>query len=136
MKNLTERFPYFIGFNDVFKQLDTMLDGVGKETHWPPYNIVKTGDRSYKIELAVAGFAKSDIEVMLDGNKLVVKGATETKDAAQYLYKGIADRSFSRVFTLADGVEVKGAEMVNGFLEVVLEQQVKACEAIKKISVK
>jgi molecular chaperone IbpA len=88
--------------------------------------------------MAVAGFAKTDIEVTLEGNKLVIKGAVvdSSDDANSYIYKGIANRNFNRAFTLADKVEIKDAEIANGMLKVWLENMVKVQDAVKKITVK
>lgn len=87
--------------------------------------------------MAVAGFAKQDIEVTMEGNKLVIKGNTqEDVPEENYLFKGIANRNFTRQFTLADKVEIKDAEIVNGMLKVWLENLVKAQDAVKKITIK
>ena len=88
--------------------------------------------------MAVAGFARTDIEVTLEGNKLVIKGAVveSAEDPASFIYKGIANRNFNRTFTLADKVEIKDAEIANGMLKVWLENMVKAQDAVKKITVK
>ena len=104
---------------------------------YPPYNIKQVKDNKYVIEMAVAGFAKTDIEVTLDGDKLVIKGTSkDTEPDEVYVYKGIAARNFERTFTLADKVEIKDAEIVNGMLNIWLENIVKAQDAIKKIAVK
>jgi molecular chaperone IbpA len=101
----------------------------------------KTGDNKYVIEMAVAGFAKTDIELTMDNGKLVVTG--KTKDAndmdnanVYYFYKGIAERAFTRSFTLADSVEVKNAELVNGILKVWLENLIPEHQKPKKIEIK
>ena len=88
--------------------------------------------------MAVAGFAKTDIEVTLEGSKLVIKGAVvdSAEDPSSFIYKGIANRNFSRAFTLADKVEIKDAEIANGMLKVWLENMVKAQDSVKKITVK
>jgi molecular chaperone IbpA len=88
--------------------------------------------------MAVAGFAKSDIEVTLEGNKLVIKGSAQENDTTEenFLFKGIANRNFTRAFTLADKIEIKDAEMVNGMLRVWLENFVQTQDAIKKIAIK
>jgi len=86
--------------------------------------------------MAVAGFAKSDIEMTLEGNKLVIKAASKEDDSEEYLYKGIANRAFERTFTLADKVEIKDAEMMNGMLKIWLENMVKVQDAVKKITIK
>ena len=73
------------------------------------YNIKKVKDNKYVIEMAVAGFAKSDIEVTVEGNKLVIKGDSNDNEAEDYIFKGIANRAFQRTFTIADKVEIKGS---------------------------
>ena len=130
--------PFTIGFDDVLSQINELSESVTKTVPgFPPYNIKQVKDNKYVIEMAVAGFAKSDIEITLDGNKLVIKGSTKEEDAEEaYLFKGIANRNFTRQFTLADKVEIKDAEVVNGMLKVWLENFVKAQDAIKKIAIK
>jgi molecular chaperone IbpA len=89
--------------------------------------------------MAVAGFAKSDIEVTLEGNKLVIKGSAQENDINEeenFLFKGIANRNFTRAFTLADKIEIGQAEMVNGMLRVWLESLVQTQDTIKKIAIK
>lgn len=129
--------PFAVGFNDVFKDLQEMSKSVQKAVSYPPYNIRQIKENKYVIEMAVAGFAKSDIEVTLEGNKLVVKGLsqdTESPDA--YIYKGIANRNFTREFKLNDKIEIENAEMANGMLRIWLDNIVKTQDAIKKIAVK
>ncbi len=84
----------------------------------------------------VAGFAKSDIEVTVEGNKLVIKGDSNDNEAEDYIFKGIANRAFQRTFTIADKVEIKDAEMVNGMLRVWLENLYQTQETVKKIAIK
>lgn len=139
MKNgLMSKFPMFVGFDDVFNTMDSLFDGTQKSvmSNWPPYNVIKSGDNKYKIQLAIAGFSSTDVDVELDGNTLRVKGEVKADPSVEYLTKGIAERSFTRTFTLADAVKVDGAEMINGVLNIMLEHQAKATEAIKKIAVK
>ena len=134
--------PFSIGFDKTFKSLASQLDGIGKALPgYPPYNIKKVEDDKYVIEMAVAGFAKTDLEITLDGGKLTITG--KTKDAsdldsanAYYFYKGIAERAFTRTFTLADSVEIKNAEMVNGILKVWLENFIPEHKKPKKIDIK
>jgi molecular chaperone IbpA len=85
--------------------------------------------------MAVAGFAKTDIEVTLEGNKLVVKGAAkeDETDTSQYLFKGIANRGFNHEFKIADKIEIENAELANGMLKIWLSNMVKAQDLIKKI---
>ena len=134
--------PFSVGFDKTFKALASQLDGIGKALPgYPPYNIKKVDENKYVIEMAVAGFAKTDLEVTLDGGKLTITG--KTKDAsdldnanAYYFYKGIAERAFSRTFTLADSVEIKNAEMVNGILKVWLENFIPENKKPKKFDIK
>lgn len=129
--------PFTIGFTDVFEELEKMSKQVQKAATYPPYNIKRIDDSKYVIELAVAGFAKSDVEVTLEGNKLIVKGVANDEEAPEnYLFKGIANRGFTREFTLADKVEIENAELVNGMLKIGLANMVKVQDAIKKIAVK
>ena len=125
--------PFTIGYTDVFKELESMSKQIAKATY-PPYNIKQVKDNKFVIEMAVAGFAQSDIEITLEGNKLVVKGNTQDEDAPDnFLYKGIANRNFTREFKLADKVEIENAELVNGMLKIGLQNMVKIQDAIKKI---
>ena len=129
--------PFTVGFNDTLELMrEAAAAAATKAVAYPPYNIKQVKENKYVIEMAVAGFSKSDIEMTLDGNKLVIKAATKDDESEDYLYKGIANRAFERTFTLADKVEIKDAELVNGMLKVWLENMVKAQDAIKKISIK
>jgi molecular chaperone IbpA len=130
--------PFTIGFDDVIDKLQSMHTEMAKATPgYPPYNIKQVKENKYVIEMAVAGFAKSDIEVILDGDKLVIKGTSKDNETdGSYIFKGIAGRNFERAFTLADKVEIKDAEIVNGMLKVWLENMVKAQDAVKKITIK
>ena len=130
--------PWAIGFGDVLKDLQDMATTASKKIAYPPYNIKQVKDNKYVIEIAVAGFAKSDIEVLLDGNKLVVKGiAQDNEDAdTNFIYKGIAARNFQHEFKLNDKIEIQDAEYVNGMLKIWLDNMVKVQDAVKKIAVK
>jgi molecular chaperone IbpA len=126
---------FFVGFDDHFDQLAKMQQDLAKNVHnYPPYNIRKIEDNKYVIEIAVAGFSQSDVEVTVEGNKLVVEGKT-TDDSDNFLFKGIANRAFSRTFALADKIEVQSAEMVNGMLKIALDKFIEASTK-KKIEVK
>lgn len=129
--------PFVIGFDKVFDQLQEMgSNAVKNAPNWPPYNIKQVKDNKYVIEMAVAGFAKQDIEVTLEGNKLVIKGEAKDADTENYLWKGIANRAFQRSFTLNDAIEIKDAEIANGMLRVWLQSMYQAQESIKKIAIK
>ena len=106
--------PFTIGYTDVFKELESMSKAVAKAATYPPYNIKQVKDNKFVIEMAVAGFAQTDIEITLEGNKLVVKGNAQDEEAPQdFIYKGIATRNFTREFKLADKIEIKDAELTN-----------------------
>lgn len=128
----------YVGFDDQFNKLAKIHDDITKNIpNYPPYNIKKTGDNTYVIELAVAGFAKQDIEIELADGKMVVKGNVQsTEDEGNFLFKGIANRAFTRSFALDDFIEVKDAEMLNGMLKVFLERIIPDHKKPKKIEVK
>lgn len=126
--------PFSIGYTDMFKELESMSKQIAKAATYPPYNIKQVKDNKFVIEMAVAGFAQSDIEITLEGNKLVIKGNTQDEDAPDnFLFKGIANRNFTREFKLADKVEIENAELVNGMLKIGLANMVKLQDTIKKI---
>jgi len=116
--------PFSIGFDRVF---DRLVDyGTTYETGgFPPYNIRKTDDFKHVIELALAGFSKDEIEIVLTDGVLVIKSAdllSQTDPNEGLVHKGIAKRAFTRKFTLADDIEIKDAKLKNGLLEIELEQ--------------
>lgn len=127
--------PFSIGYTDMFNELESMSKAVAKAATYPPYNIKQVEENKYVIEMAVAGFAKSDIEITMEGNKLVIKGnSVEEKSPENFLFKGIANRDFTREFKLADKVEIENAELVNGMLKISLANMVRVQDAIKKIA--
>lgn len=125
---------FAVGFDDAFKKLDTLTKTV-KTVGYPPYNIVKVDDNKYVIELAVAGFGKQDIEIELKENTLAISGKIKTDAETDYLYKGIADRAFTRTFSLADTVEIKNAQLMNGMLKVWLENIIPEHKKPRRIEV-
>jgi molecular chaperone IbpA len=129
---------FFVGFDDQFNRFAKLHDDVTKNIpNYPPYNIKKTGDTTYVIELAVAGFAKQDIEIELADGKMVIKGnVLNGEQEDNFLFKGIANRAFTRTFALEDQIEVKNAEMFNGMLQVFLERIIPDHKKPKKIEVK
>lgn len=113
---------YFVGADRVMKKLADIADeSVHVVTKYPPYNIKKVDEDRYVIEMAVAGFGKTDLDIELQEGKLRINGKVASDETAEYLYKGIAERGFTREFTLADNVEVKSSSLVNGMLKVWLE---------------
>jgi molecular chaperone IbpA len=127
---------FFVGFDEQFNRLAKLHDDVAKNIpNYPPYNIKKTGENTYTIELAVAGFARQDIEIEFAEDKLIVKGNT-SEDATDYIFKGIAARNFTRTFALNDQIEIKDAELFNGMLKIALERIIPEHKKPKKIEVK
>ena len=119
--------PFTVGYDNVFDRFETMFDNdhfFSNAGNYPPYNIVKTGDYTYDIELALAGFGKKDIDVQYADGTLTIKSIKDAneEDKDGLLHKGISKRQFSRSFTIADDVEVKGAELKDGLLKVALEK--------------
>jgi HSP20 family molecular chaperone IbpA len=113
--------PYLLGF----EQLDRLVERSAKSgaEGYPPYNIEQTSESSYRITLAVAGFAEDDLAITLEANQLVIRGRqADPADDRVFLHRGIAARQFQRSFVLADGVEVRGAALENGLLHVDLER--------------
>tara|TARA_A100000164_G_scaffold272735_1_gene244675 strand:- start:273 stop:638 length:366 start_codon:yes stop_codon:yes gene_type:complete len=107
--------------------------------NFPPYNIVKTGDNTYDIELALAGFNKKDIEVEYKENMLTVKSKKQEEDKDEdgnIIHRGISKRMFSKTFTIANDVEVKGAELKDGLLKVSMERIIPDHKKAKTISIK
>lgn len=128
---------FFVGFDDQFNRLAKIHDDITKNIpNYPPYNIKKVDDTHYVIELAVAGFSKSEIEIEFADDKLIVKGsAKEDANPYDYLFQGIAARNFTRTFALNDQIEIKGAALVNGMLKIALEKIIPEHKKPKKIEV-
>lgn len=128
---------FFVGFDDQFNRMAKLHDDFTKNIpNYPPYNIKKTGDNTYVIELAVAGFAKQDIEIEFADDKLIIKGNTKDDESSDFLFKGIAARNFTRTFVLDDQIEIKDAAMLNGMLKIALERIIPDHKKPKKIEVK
>jgi molecular chaperone IbpA len=135
---------FFIGadkFADRMTETVNYLANSAAHGTYPPFNLKKTDDNKYVIEMAVAGFGKNDLEMTLEENKLIVKGSTTldtlTSDGIDqtFLHKGISDRPFTRSFTLADNVVVNNAGLVNGLLKIWLEHIIPEDKKPKKINI-
>ena len=125
---------FAVGFDNMF---DDLLRTSQANTNYPPYNIVKHGDDSFAIELAVAGFKDGEISIQVERNQLTVKGeqAVDLDNQVEYLHRGISARSFARTWTLADHVEVAGAKSENGILTISLERKVPEEQKPKSIAI-
>ena len=117
--------PYAVGFDRTFDRLFDYVTHQAESTGYPPYNIQKTEDYKFEIEMALAGFDKKDIEIEVADGVLTIKSVKDKDTGATddyTLYKGISQRNFTRKFTLADDIVVKGAELKNGMLTINLER--------------
>lgn len=125
--DFTPLYHSTVGFDRLSTLLSHALDR--DESGYPPYNIEKAGEDAYRIVMALAGFSKDDIEIVTENNRLTIRGALKDKGDNTYLHQGIAQRSFQRVFDLADYIVVSGATMENGLLLVDLKRELP--EALK-----
>lgn len=130
-----------IGFDGFMKQVQEATELIDKSFKnlpgYPPYNVIKNDENKYTIELAVAGFGKNSIDIEFVDGVLVINGKIESDSdkATEYLHKGIADRAFSRKFVLADTVEIKNAEYINGMLKIFLENIIPEHKKPRKIDI-
>jgi molecular chaperone IbpA len=127
-------FRSTIGFDRLSRLVDSAARADSASTY-PPYNIEKTGEDSYRLSMAVAGFAPSDLDVQVQENGLLITGKAQPEtDASRYLHRGIARRAFERRFQLADTIKVVGASFDNGMLHVELVREIP--EAMKPRTIK
>ncbi len=126
--------PLMLGFDQLERMLDRLAKSAGDG--YPPYNILQLDDNRMRITLAVAGFAETELSVTVEGNQLHIRSVkSEAADSgATYLYRGIAARQFHRTFLLADGIEVGGATLENGLLNVDLTRPM-AAEQVRTIPI-
>jgi molecular chaperone IbpA len=127
-------FRSSVGFDRVFNLLEN-AQRVRSISDWPPYDIVKTDDDNYRISIAVAGFARDDLEITFQSNLLTVTGKKQEGIADGYLHRGIAGRPFEHRFELADHVRVNGADLSNGLLSIDLVREIPEAQKPRKISI-
>ncbi len=133
--DLSPLFRSTVGFDHISRMIDAATRVDEQSFSYPPYNIEKLGDDLYRITMAVAGFAETDLDVSIHDHTLVIAGRTQQAETkAQYLHRGIAGRPFERRFELADHIRVEGASLVNGLLHVELKREVP--EAMKPRTIK
>lgn len=108
--------PLLLGFDHFERVLDRVSKSQGDG--YPPYNVEQTGEHTLRLTLAVAGFTLADLSVQVEDNQLVVRGRQQEEAERVYLHRGIAARQFQRAFVLAEGIEVKGATLDNGLLNI------------------
>ncbi len=110
--------PFLLGF----EHIERLLERTAKADSYPPYNIEHTDENSLKITLAVAGFKAEDLSVNVEDNQLVIRGRVTDPEDKTFLHRGIASRQFQRSFVLAQGIEVRAAELRHGLLTIELER--------------
>jgi molecular chaperone IbpA len=136
--DLTPFYRNSIGIDRLFDRIVNQIDSAAS-TNYPPYDIVRTGDETYEIRVAVAGFTQSEIDVEFNNGQLIVKGEKNAETTPQleveYLHHGISGRSFVRNFSVAEYVEVRDAVLADGILTVKLERLVPESQRPKKIAV-
>lgn len=134
--DLSPLFRSTVGFDHLARVLDAASRLDEQTFSYPPYNIEKIGEDSYRITMAVAGFAPEDIDITTEERSLVITGRTSKEvETGQYLHRGIAGRSFERRFDLADHIKVTGASLVNGLLHVELVREIPEALKPRKIAI-
>lgn len=132
--DLTPLYRSTVGFDRVFDLLDNV--GKAESNGYPPYNIERLDENEYRITLAVAGFGEDDLDLEVHQNTLTVKGVRKDADEDRsFLYRGIAGRSFERQFQLAEHVEIAGASLVNGLLNIDLKREIPEAMKPRKIEI-
>ena len=127
-------FRSTVGFDRLFDLLEN-AQRARSTSDWPPYDIVKTGDDSYRISIAVAGFADGDLDITFQSNLLTVTGKRQEGSSEAYLHRGISGRSFEHRFELADHVRVDGADLSNGLLSIDLVREIPEALKPRKIAI-
>lgn len=126
-----------VGFDRLFDMLENSSFGQGQE-NYPPFDLIREGDNQYRIELAVAGFRSEELDITAQQNVLIVSGRKKDESeekASNYIYRGIATRSFERRFALADHVHVKSADMKDGLLSIELVREIPEAMKPRKIDI-
>lgn len=134
--DLTPLYRHSVGFDQLASLLRNSLRSESPASNYPPYNIEAVEENHYQITLAVAGFSQEDLDLQVENGVLTVRGKkADDEKEKQYLYQGIAGRSFERKFNLADHVEVKGADLSNGLLTISLVKEIPEAMKPKKIEI-
>jgi molecular chaperone IbpA len=132
--DLSPLFRSSVGFDRLSRLIEASQ--ATEAVTYPPYNIEKLGENSYRVTLAVAGFGEGDIDITVENNALTVKGKSQSEsEATQFLHRGIAGRAFERRFQLADHVEVEAARLANGLLHIELARRIPEALKPRKIEV-
>lgn len=141
MRSAFDFAPYrrsTVGFDRLFDMLENSSFGQNQQENYPPFDLIKEGDNQFRIELAVAGFRPDEIDITAQQNVLIVSGRkneeSEQRDS-DYVYRGIANRSFDRRFALADHIQVRGADLKDGLLSIELVREIPEAMKPRKIEV-
>lgn len=123
--DIPQLHKFGIGFDNLFSDLERVMQ-VQSTSNYPPHNVIKTGENTSIIEVAVAGFAEGEIDINVNNRQLTIAGERkrEENDSWEYLHRGISSRDFKHIFTLAEHVEVKSASITDGILRVHLEREI------------
>ena len=134
MTGVQNLFPRssFVGFDHLFNELEHVTRHA--QDHYPPHNILKTGDTDYLIELAVAGFSRDELNIEVKDRTLTVTGEHQSK-GREYIHRGISTKKFKRTFRLSEHVKVNGADLVDGILSVILKYEVPEEMRPRKITI-
>ena len=132
--------PVSVGFDSVFDHFESLFnESPSLHTNYPPYDILKTDEHSYVIELAVAGFSKKDIKVTVENGVLTVESDREgnaENSGQEIIHRGISKRYFKKSFSISDDVEIRGAELKDGLLRISMEKIIPESRKRKEISIK
>ena len=132
--------PVSVGFDSVFDHFESLFnESPSLHTNYPPYDIVKTDEHSYVIELAVAGFSKKDIAVTVENGVLTVESDREgnaESSGEEIIHRGISKRYFKKSFSISDDVEIRGAELKDGLLRISMEKIIPESRKRKEISIR
>jgi molecular chaperone IbpA len=137
MRNAFDFSPFrrsAVGFDRLFDMLESSAaSGAGE--NYPPFDLIKEGEHDYRIEVAVAGFKRQEIEITSHQNVLVIRGAKSDDNGSNYIHRGIATRSFERRFALADHIHVTGADLSDGMLAITLKREIPEAMKPRRIEI-
>lgn len=122
-----------VGFDRLFDMLESSATGAGE--NYPPFDLIKEGEHDYRIEVAVAGFKRDEIELTSHQNVLIIRGQKAEEAGSNYIHRGIATRSFERRFALADHIQVTGADLRDGMLAVTLKREIPEAMKPRRIEI-
>jgi molecular chaperone IbpA len=134
MTRFATLYPQFVGFDNLFNELERIVEGQqSRNSTFPPHNIIKVDDNRFIVEMAVAGFGEDEVSVEIQDGTLVVKGEKSDKSEVNYVYRGIGTRSFTKSIRLNDTIEVRGAKFKDGILTIGLENIIPEHKKPRKI---